>query len=104
MIIYTNPKEIATETATVLVYSDAVSNIDAIKEIDAWARERGFVRTREGHLNVALRGGKQVYKGVCFRLEEEDVEAAKVSIERNKRRLEEMPMTRSSSELLREGD
>jgi hypothetical protein len=50
--------------------SDAVTNADAIREIDAEAAKHGLVRTREYWLQTfSLPDGRVVRRGFCYRPE-----------------------------------
>ena len=58
----------------VVVYSDAVSNLQAITEINEWAREHGYVRSRETTLNVKQdRNGRRYFYSACYLLDEDDL-------------------------------
>ncbi len=87
----------------VLVYSDAPDVIRAIKEIDDWARQHGYVRSRETTLNIKQdQDGHRYYYGACYLLDEDDIRAAERDLARIRERRERMPMTPSSDLLLRE--
>jgi len=103
-ILLTDPTPEALASAnSVLVYSDAPTNIQAIKEIDAWAWGNGFRRTLESRLLVVRRDDLgRCYKGVCFRWSDEDRRAAEEDIESYARARNAMPMTADSALLARE--
>ncbi len=104
MVIDTQPDEIDT-APSVVVFSDAPNNFDAIREIDQWARDHGFVRSREYSLNIKqFADGKRLYYGACYRLSQDDKRAAEADLTRMRQRRAEMPLTASSDMLLREGD
>src|SRR5262245_29869641 len=100
-IALTEPQEHLEEVVSVLVYSDAPTNDDAIRDIDTWAREHGFVRTHEYNLRTTARNGKRVYMGFCYRLRDEDYDSIEEGMRRVNERREKMPMTTDSAELLR---
>ena len=91
------------ETAPVVVVeSTAPTNDEAIREIDSWARIRGFVRSREHVLNSKLlRNGDIVYYSACYPLDVETLDAAEAAIARMNARRAAMPLTASSAELIR---
>ena len=93
------------QSDVVKVYSDALDNIQAIREIDEWARTHGYVRSRESILNVQQTAdGKRYYYSACYRLTEDDLRAAEEDLRRIRERREKMPVTTSSDVLLREED
>ena len=101
MAITTRPDNFEQQEA-VLVYSDAPDNVEAIRQIDAWARDQGFVRTREYHLNVVQTAeGRRLFQGTCYRLTPEHALAADADMERIRERREKMPMTTPADALLR---
>lgn len=57
---------------SVLIDSDAPTNAQAIQEIDAWAAAHGFARTTEYWLRTVVSGGRQRFRGVCYRLTDEE--------------------------------
>ena len=76
------------------VDSDAADNRQAMREIDDWAAERGFVRTNEFWLRrVRTRDGKNVFRGICYRIEVDERETIRETNERMRRELEEQPAT-----------
>ncbi len=89
----------------VLAYSDAPDVICAIKEIDDWARQHGYVRSREATLNIKQdHEGHRYYYGACYLLDEDDIRAAEVDLTRIRERRERMALTASSAALLRDDD
>ena len=102
MIISVEPADI--EHAPVIVASsDAPDNDSAIRDIDEWARDHGFVRRHEYHLGVRLTPARKFFRySACYRLTAEDLSAANADVDRIKARLNGMPMTTSSDALLRE--
>src|SRR5438067_1227173 len=89
----------------VKVYSDAPDNIQAIREIDDWARTHGYVRSRESVLNVEQRAdGRRYYYSACHRLTEDYSRAAEEDLRRIRERREKMPLTTSSDILRRQED
>jgi len=51
----------------VQVASDAADNFRAIVEIEEWASSKGYLRTSESWLRVAILDGRQVFVAVCYR-------------------------------------
>ena len=103
MSVQTQPEEI-NDASLVMVSSDAPDNISAIREIDQWARDNGFVRSREYNLNIKQTAdGKRLYYGACYRLSQDDKRAAETDLTRIRQRRAEMPLTASSELLLQEG-
>jgi hypothetical protein len=78
---------------TVQVDSDARDNARAIREIDDWAAENGFVRTNEYWLRRAIVGGKSVFRGICYRFSEEERKAAMQACQTSSEVLDRMPVT-----------
>ncbi len=102
MVVETQPKDFYA-SASVIAFSDAADNFSAIRELDHWARENGFVRGREYTLNVKQDAeGRRVYYGVCYRLTAADHQAAEADMERIRQRRAGMALTPSSDELLQE--
>ena len=61
----------------VMVESDALDNISAIREIDEWAYTNGFKRIPEYWLRKAQRqDGKLVFRGVCERVPKDFAKSA----------------------------
>ncbi len=58
--------------STVQVESDAGNPWLALAEIEDWAAAHGFVRTSEYHPRPVLVEGRRRFRGICFRLTEED--------------------------------
>jgi len=78
---------------TVQVDSDAADNARAINEIGDWAAEHGFVRTNEYWLRQAIRGGKRIYRGICYRFSEEERASAVQACQTSSEMLGNMPVT-----------
>ena len=78
---------------TVQVDSDAADNARAINEIDDWATEHGFVRTNEYWLRKAIRGGKRIFRGICYRFSDEERASAVQACQTNTTILSSMPVT-----------
>ncbi len=57
------------------VDSDAPDNMQAIHEIDDWAAEHGFARVSEYWLRQRKVNGRRVFRGICYRLSEDEVKA-----------------------------
>lgn len=71
MITRTDPDDFA-NASTVQVESDAGNHWLALSEIEEWAAAHGFVRTSEYHPRPVLVEGRRRFRGICFRLTEED--------------------------------
>jgi hypothetical protein len=70
MIIRSNPEHGLETVDQAWFDSDAPSNADAIREIDAEAAKYGLVRTREYWLQTfSLSDGRVVRRGFCYRPE-----------------------------------
>ena len=102
MVVETQPQDFDS-SSFVIVSSDAPDNFGAIRELDCWARENGFVRGREYTLNVKQGAdGRRVYYGVCYRLTAADQQAADADMDRIRQRRAGMALTPSYDELLHE--
>lgn len=99
MIHHTDPRSPVGEANTVLVYSDAKSNEEAVQEVDEWAGANGFLRTREYSLNVVRQGDRRYRVGICYRLRGEDRIETEEAVTRAKKRREDMPQTAKSADL-----
>lgn len=104
MVVQTQPEE--TDNApVVMVSSDASDNISAIREIDQWARDHGFVRSNEYHLGRRQTAeGKMLFFGSCYRLDESFKRAAETDLAQIRDQRQRMPVTTSSDLLLRQED
>ena len=72
-IIYIDPAE--WENANVVqIDSDSSNNAEAVIEIENWAHQHGFARTNEYWLRQARRDGKMRFRGICFRVAEDEQE------------------------------
>lgn len=79
---------------TVQLDSDAADNEAAMTEIEDWATEHGFSRTDECWLRRALRpDGRQVFRGICFRLMADELAAAGRESGDVEQRMRRMPVT-----------
>ena len=85
MITRIDPERFETAN-TVQLDSDAANNMAAIIEIDAWADANGFNRTSEYSLRQIRAGGKRYFRGVCFRIDEEERRSADIAHEEFVRR------------------
>ena len=54
--------------------SDAPNNLEAVKEIESWSYQNGFARTPEYWLRRARRNGQMLFRGICFRVAEDELE------------------------------
>ncbi len=104
MIVQTQPDE-TNNAPVVMVSSDASDNISAIREIDQWAREHGFVRSNEYHLGRRQTAeGRMLFVSPCYRLDESFKQAANTDLKRIRDQREKMPITISSDLLLLQGE
>lgn len=71
MITRIDPEDV-TNVSTVQIESDAGNPWLALDEIETWAAENGFVRTSEYHPRQVLVEGKRRFRGVCYRISEEE--------------------------------
>ena len=103
-IVLTDPqKDVLAQAKSVLVYSNAVNVDEAIREIDSWARENGFVRVAERWLGRVRRPDiGDCFKGVCRKVMEEDFEGERIYLDQIRKRRESMPLTPDSATLTRD--
>ena len=73
--------------------SDAPDNSAAIRELDDWAAEHGYVRTREYWLRRVNTEGRLVFRGIVYRPGEDEIRTVRESIAATDKRLEQMPAT-----------
>jgi hypothetical protein len=78
---------------TIQLDSDAPGNREAIIEMDEWAAENGFARINEQWLRRIQRGGRQLYRGVCYRLTEEEQQSSSVACQMSAEALRDLPET-----------
>ncbi len=83
----------------VQVDSDAKDNHEAILEIEDWAAENGFARINENWLRQIHRGGQRVFRGVCYRLTEEEQQSSSSVCQTSTEALNELPATTPRSDL-----
>ncbi len=103
MIVQTQPEETA-EASLVMVSSDALDNVTAIREIDRWARDHGFVRSNEYHLGRRQTAdGTMLFSSACYRFDENFHRAAETDLAQIRANRQKMPVTASSDLLLQEG-
>lgn len=62
--------------STVQIDSDSGNHWLATTEIEEWAAAHGFVRTSEYHLRQVLVDGRRRFRGVCYRITDEERRAA----------------------------
>jgi len=97
MIVRTNPPSGLDEVDQAWFDSDAASNDEAIREIDAEAGRHGLVRVNEYWLQRRrLPDGRMVRRGFCYRPEPTDL-VARLDAQRRAE-----PIGVSSGELVRE--
>ncbi len=66
-------------SSMVQIDSDAGNMWLAIEDVEDWASSHGFVRTNEQTLRPVLLDGKLRYRGICFRISDEERAAADFS-------------------------
>lgn len=83
------------ENANVVqIDSDAADNQQAVDEIEDWAADHRFARVNEYWLRPIVRqDGRRVFRGVCYRLTQEEVHSSEISCEENAAALHRMPAT-----------
>ncbi len=97
MIVRSNPTEGLDQADQAWFDSDAESNDEAIRQIDAEAALHGLVRVNEYWLQKhRLADGKVVRRGFCYRPENTDL------INRLEERRRAEPLGASSGDLIRE--
>lgn len=74
----------------VVVASDAATNNEAEREIGDWAGENSFARTTEPYLRIIRRNGRNLFQGVCYRITEEHLDAAREMNRRTDERIARM--------------
>jgi hypothetical protein len=88
------------DAPVVVAFSDARDNFEAIKEIDAWAREHGLVRARESWLAPVTRHNRTLFRGACYPAPAaDDLARERRALEATERRRNGMPPTTSSDRL-----
>ena len=75
-VVGTDPKNWR-RTNTVQVFSDAPDNPTAVAEIEQWAAERGFARSSEYWLGRARTEHGDVFRGLCFRITDQEIQRAR---------------------------
>ena len=80
MITRVEPSDFS-NAATVQVESDAGNPWLALDEIETWAAEYGFVRTSEYHPRQVLVAGRRRFRGICYRMTEEEHAALELAHE-----------------------
>jgi hypothetical protein len=81
------------EASTVQIDSDAPDNKTAIEEIEAWASQHGYARVNEYWLRPIIRNNKKIFRGICYRLDSEELESAKRLADESKKRRDSMIRT-----------
>lgn len=77
----------------VQVDSDASDNSQAITEIEDWAATNGFARINESWLRQIFREGQKLFRGVCYRLNEEERSSSAAVCSANAAAMDKMPVT-----------
>ena len=77
----------------VQIDSDAPDNTRAIIEMEDWASEHGFARTNEYWLRKVRTGDRTVFRGICFRLTEEERRSNEAACLETEAALARMPVT-----------
>lgn len=92
-IVRSDPPDFA-HANVVQIDSDASENIDAIHEIDDWAARHGFARVSEYWLRrIVTRDGRRVFRGICYRLTDEERQSAEAASAEHEKALASMPAT-----------
>jgi len=91
-IVAVDPKDWAAANV-VQVDSDAKDNPHAIDEIEEWAAKNGFARVNENWLRQILRNGHRVFRGVCYRLTEQEQQGSASIRQANAEALGKLPET-----------
>jgi transposase-like protein len=81
------------EVGLVQIDSDAPSNAAAVVEIEDWAAEHGMVRTNEYWLRQLNRGNQRLFRGICYRVTEEERASRLERLRRIEERVDAMPVT-----------
>jgi hypothetical protein len=96
-VIIVNPKNWDVPEAgvdVVQVDSDAAENIAAIGDIENWCEQHGFARVNQYWLRTIVRpDGKRVFRGVCYRLTDEERQSAEAANREHERQVMQMPVT-----------
>ncbi len=71
MITQIDPDKFA-NASTVQIESNAANPWLALDEIEEWAAAHGFVRTSEYHPRTVLVNGERRFRGICYRVTEEE--------------------------------
>jgi hypothetical protein len=71
MITRIDPDNFAS-ASTVQIESNAGNPWLALEEIEEWAAAHGFVRTSEYHPRAVLVNGERRFRGICYRVTEEE--------------------------------
>ncbi|MGA2582659.1 MAG: hypothetical protein ABSG31_05230 [Tepidisphaeraceae bacterium] len=73
---------------------EAPNNMEAILALEDWAGEHGFARVRENFLRIIVKkSGKQVFRGVCFRITAEERKSVRFEMDSIKKRAEKIGAT-----------
>jgi hypothetical protein len=82
MIVKVDPPDFD-RANVVLIDSDAPENEQAVEEIEDWAADHGFARSKERWLRIIIREDRrQVYRGTCYRVTEEERASAERLVDR----------------------
>ncbi len=86
---------------SVQVDSDAADNAKAILEIEDWAAENGFARIHEYWLRqIRPKDGRPVFRGICYRLTEEETASSDVWCHSSAQVVGELPLTPHEPKLI----
>jgi len=92
-IVKTDPEDWR-KANSVQVDSDAPDNAAAILEIEDWAAENGFARVHEYWLRqIHGENGSRAFRGICYRLTEEEVSSSKATCHSIAEVVSELPVT-----------
>lgn len=78
--------------------SDASNNQAAMLEMEQWAYENGFARTNEYWLRRIRRDGQTVFRGICYRVEEEERATQRAILQETEARAMRIEAALSSAE------
>ncbi len=78
----------------VQIDAEAASNRDAVGDIEDWAAEHGFARVNEYFLRrIRRKDGRIVFRGVCYRLTEEERRSSEAECQSHMQTLASLPVT-----------
>ncbi len=84
------------QASSIVIDSDAETNELALREIENWAHSHGFVRTNEYYLRQILVNGNRQFRGVCYRIANEERRAIDAELLEVQQRAERLGRRRSA--------